>query len=176
MRLTIITCVLRPAMALEAARSVQAAHPHPWELEHRLRYWQGEPDYDRRRTGPWVTSILREISAGWVLFVDDDNRLHPNLPARLAEVLAANPDARAVAFDCAYPEFGGVLTVEPRKVAPLSIDGAQVAFRHDHGLDWPDGPTADGQFYARLHQRDPGAWVFVNEVLTYHNHQVWGSV
>lgn len=162
-------------MALETVRSVQRANPHPLAIEHRLHYWQGEPDHDRSRTGPWITRLLADVREGWVLFVDDDNRLHPDLPARLAGLIAAHPDARAFAFDCAYPEFGPEgLTCAPNKVHPLSIDGGQVVFRHDHGLAWMHGPTADGAFFRALYLQDPSAWVFTNELLTYHNHQIWG--
>ncbi len=57
--LTIITPTIRPAGAIEVARSIQRAAPHPWEIRHIIAYWPEPPDRAFARTGQWMTRILR---------------------------------------------------------------------------------------------------------------------
>jgi hypothetical protein len=174
MRLTILTPVIRPAGALAAAQSVQAADASPWHLEHRLCYWPGAPDRTWSQFGAWLTRIIATTATGWLLFVDDDNRLHPHLPARLWALTQARPSARAVVFASAYPELGGVLpgTLPP---TPGRIDGGQVALHTNLArmAAWPNSPTGDGEYLAALYALAPDAWLRVDDALTYHNHQEW---
>ena len=173
--LTIITPVIRPAGVAAVVRSIAEAQPHDLEIRHLIAHYPYAPD---PTCGPeraaWATDLLKTVRDGWVLWVDDDNVLHPELPRRLAELIRAHPDAWAFAFDCQYPgKAYGVLPATPPR--PGSIDGGQVVLWWWLAQEqpWPVGDCADGVYLTRLYGRDPGAWVFVNEPLTYHNHQVW---
>jgi hypothetical protein len=178
-RLTIITTTIRPAGALEAARSVQQAHPHPLDIRHVIAYWPEAPDPD---CGPvraaWISDLFRQAHGGWLLWVDDDNRLHPDLPARLAELTRQYPDARAFVFDCQYPQaHQSLLRAAPGMVRPGSIDGGQVVLWWELAgrTPWPVGECHDGHYLRALYEQHKDAFVFVSEPLTYHNHQAWAE-
>lgn len=176
--LTIITPTIRPAGALEVARSIQAANPHPLEIRHLIAYWPEAPDYRGERIAPWADQLLASVQDGWLMWVDDDNRLHPDLPRRLAELIPAHPDAGAFVFDMQYPGFpDNKLIASPHRVVPGSIDGGQAVLWYwfAREVKWPAGALADGRYLQTLHQARPDAFHFVSESLTYHNHQVWAS-
>lgn len=179
-RLTILTPTIRPAGALEAARSVQQAHAHPLDIRHTIAYWLSTPD---PLCGParaeWATRLIRDVRDGWLLWLDDDNRLHPDLPRRLAGLIEEYPDAWAFVFDCQYPgQHGDLIRAAPGAMRPGSIDGGQIVWWWwlAQDLPWPAGECSDGQYTAALYRQHRDAFVFVNEPLTYHNHQVWGGV
>lgn len=178
MVLTILTPTIRLDGALEAVRSVQAAHAHPWEIRHVLAYWPSAPVSDHTLLAPWLTSLIASIPGGWLFAVDDDNRMHPELPARLGWLVQEYPDARAFVFDQAYPQKAdGVLRARPQHMHPGSVDGGQVALQATfaQSLPWPARECGDGEYLSALYRQASHAFVFVNEVLTYHNHQVWGD-
>lgn len=173
--LTILTPVIRPEGVAAVVRSIQAATPHDLTIRHVVEHYPHQPDPN---CGPeraaWATRLLHSVRGGWVLWVDDDNRLHPDLPRRLGELAEAYPEAQAFVFDCQYPEAGGVLRAG--RITPGQVDGGQVVLWHSLARQepWPIGVMADGRYMQRLYAHDPAAWVFVPEPLTYHNHQVWG--
>lgn len=175
--LTIITPVIRPHGVAAIARSIAAAEPHRLEIRHLVAYYPHMPDPSN---GPeravWATELIGQVRDGWVLFVDDDNRLHPELPRRLEGLIVNEPNAWAFAFDCVYPEQAHGL-LRARAPQPSQIDGGQVVlwWYLAQMEPWPTGACADGVWLSALHRKDPGAWVFVNEPLTYHNHQVWAK-
>lgn len=175
--MTVVTCVIRPAGAIEAARSVQASAPHPFDLQHVLAYWPEEPDLSRVRVAPWLTQVIAGVGEGWVMFVDDDNRLHPQILGRLGELVAAHPHARAFIFGCQYPEMhNGYIPASPGVMRPGSVDGGQIAIEAELARSIPIEPhdCYDGAWLGALYRENKRAFVFVNEPLTYHNHQVWG--
>lgn len=176
MLLTVITCVIRPAGALAVARSVQAALTEDMGLRHLLAYWPHAPVADYTLLAPWLTELIGSIRDGWLMFVDDDNRLHPDLPHRLAELTQEHPDARAFVFDCAYPEMHqGMIRAAPDAMRPGAIDGGQAVLWWElaQAMAWPAQECGDGHYLAALYRGYREAFVFVNEPLTYHNHQVW---
>lgn len=177
-RLTIITCTIRPDGAIKAARSIQAANPHPFDLRHVIAYWAGEPDHTRERVAPWLTDLVADVSDGWLLFIDDDNRLHPGLLARLSTLIEAHPDARAFVFDCLYPGmYEDRLRAGPTRMRPCQVDGGQLVLHASIAKSVAIAPHGcyDGVYAQVLYQRHVDAFIFVNEALTYHNHQVWGN-
>lgn len=176
-RLTLLTPTIRPAGALEAARSIQQAASHPLDIRHTIAYWPEAPD---PACGPvraeWATKLIRDVSDGWLMWLDDDNRLHPDLPRRLAELIEQYGDAWAFVFDCQYPGIhNDLIRAAPGAMRPGSIDGGQIVWWWYLAQDipWPSGECSDGEFASALYRRHPGAFVFINEPLTYHNHQRW---
>ena len=179
MNVTILTPVLRPDMAYETVASVQAAiafAPATMSVEHRLCYWQGEPDPERQRLAPWLTQLMTECRPSWLVFCDDDTRMHPEFLACLDGTAFLIPSAQAIAFPMAYPEHGGVLWPSLPPV-PGRIDGGQVAIWRDYATlePWRPGPMGDGQYLAALYQRRPDVWGLCDQVVTAHNHQRWAA-
>lgn len=177
-RLTIITTTIRPDGALRAARSVQAAACAGVELRHVIAYWPGEIVLERvtQERADWITRIIGEIDDGWLMLVDDDNLLHPELPRRMAELLAEHPHAGAIVFDSVYPEVAhGLLRAGPDRVKPTYIDGGQVVLRHDVAklAPWGTERISDGTYLYQVYEQARDSFIFVNEPLCYHNAQVW---
>lgn len=178
MILTIITCTIRPAGAIEAARSIQAAAPHVFDLRHLIAYWPDAPDWTRQTVAPWLSGLIADVAHGWLMFVDDDNRLHPDLLARLGVLITEHPGARAFVFDCQYPEkHNGLLPASLRTIRPGMVDGGQVVLDVALAQSVPitAGDCYDGVWLQALYQICPDAFVCVSEPLTHHNHQVWGA-
>lgn len=177
--ITIITRIIRPEGAIEAARTVQAARtlcPEWLEVRHVLAYWNG-PEDPHTKIADWLTELIRDAPDGWVFFIDDDNRMHPQFLAVLAGAIGDYPDAWAFLFGCAYPQFhGGVLwpNLPPRGG---HVDGGQACLKRAYAVlePWPHGGYGDGIYLANLYARAPERWVTVSDVVTSHNHQRWGA-
>ena len=113
---------------------------------------------------------LDRTDGGWVYFLDDDNLMHPGFFAKLHEVIKNNPDLQAFAF-------AQDLGVAARKVAPEfmhmgMIDMGQVCIQRDliGDIRFQLHPyEADGYFIEDVYRAKPGAWGFVNEVVTFYN-------
>lgn len=177
MIVTVITPSIRPLGALRTAESVQAARQLVADLEvrHTIAYWPGKHDPEHRTVGAWRSRLIAASGPGWLVFVDDDNLMHPQLLRRLVALVADYPHAWAFLFASAYPAFAnGVLHPQlPPHVG--YIDGGQVALRSDYATrcDWPAGGSGDGLYLAALYALAPERWICVDEVLTAHNAQDW---
>jgi hypothetical protein len=165
---------LRPAGVLRAVASIAAASS-PWPVEHRIVWHQGEPDPSRVRVAARITETLAELPPeAWVLAVDDDNLLCPELPRCLAAAVERRPDALAIVFGQRHPQVPECLhpTLPP---TPGKIDGGQVALQAGYARmePWRAGPLGDGTYLATLYPHHPTRWLVVDEPLTYHNAQEW---
>lgn len=175
MVVTVITPTIRPAGAIEAVCSVQTAMTRVPDLEvhHVLAYWPGEPNGSRERVAPWLTRLIAQAAPGWLCFLDDDNRMHPEFLAVLVDQVARHPDARAFLFAMDYPQFPGGVLMPSLPPTPGHVDGGQMALERDYATlePWPLGGYGDGWYLHQLYQRDPAAWRVVPQVVTAHNHQ-----
>lgn len=109
---------------------------------------------------------LELISDGWIVFLDDDNLFHADLPARLAETIREHPNAGAIVYD------QGVRRASPRNVRVSRIDSGQFALaRAFVGEDRFSvyAPSADGAFIEALYKRAPDKFVFLSETLALYN-------
>lgn len=115
----------------------------------------------------------------WFMWLDDDNRMHPALLARLAELVDQHRNAAAFVFSMLRPDFGGILRASPDNMQPGRVDGGQVVlwapWSTTRAPDWKSGAMGDGEYLQALYRREPDAFVFVDEPLTYHNHQTWSA-
>lgn len=115
-------------------------------------------------------AALEMISDGWIVFLDDDNLLHPALPSRLAEIVRDHPGAGAVLFD--QDLGGGIRRAAPKNVRVGRVDSGQFAVSRSFvGTDRFSvyAPSADGAFIESLYRRAPSRFVFVSEVLATYN-------
>jgi hypothetical protein len=176
--LTLLTATVRPEGAIRTAESIQrATTPHGWEIRHVIAYYPYEPEPINERRSAWATDLMKGVRDGWVMWLDDDNLLHPDLPKRLGELVdGASSDVGAFVFDCQYPEVAhGLLRAQPQNMRPGGVDGGQVVLWHWFAQEfpWPVGTCADGEWLNTLYRAKPDAFQFVNEALTYHNAQEW---
>lgn len=177
-RLIILTMALRPEGVRRLVASVAQAVPaSPWPIEHRIVWHHGAPDESRVTVAARISQALFELPLdSWVLAVDDDNLLHPELPARLAAQVALTPQVAAVAFGQARLDYGGYL---PPLLPPTPgrIDGGQVALQARYAAleAWHSGDLGDGQYLAALYAVAPHRWATIPDMLTYHNAQRWAA-
>jgi hypothetical protein len=113
---------------------------------------------------------LDAIASGWIVFVDDDNLLHPNLPRLLSRTIVAKPTSRFVVFD---QDLGdGIRRAAPESVRVGAIDSAQFAFERAFAADERFDVyaySADGIFAWRLFKKAPKQFAFVNETAALYN-------
>jgi glycosyltransferase involved in cell wall biosynthesis len=113
---------------------------------------------------------LEQIDGGWIVFVDDDNLLHPALPKTLAETIREAPWGRFVVVD---QDLGdGIRRAGPENVRVGEIDSGQFAFERSFVGDARFDVyaySADGIFAAKLFQRAPDRFIFVAETAAFYN-------
>ncbi|HEV8435107.1 MAG TPA: glycosyltransferase family A protein [Thermoanaerobaculia bacterium] len=119
---------------------------------------------------------LEQIRDGWIIFIDDDNLLHPALPKRLSEVLRSRSGVGAVVYD---QDLGDSFRrASPRNTRVGKIDSAQFAVSRElvggHRFE-VYAPSADGLFIERLYATTPERFVFLSEVLASYNVQTPGE-
>jgi hypothetical protein len=186
MDLHVVTPCARPGNLPRIAESIRAAAlPESMALHWLVvlddRFDLGEVSVEGATvvTSPGTTGVaghaqrndaLERIGSGWIVFVDDDNLLHPSLPSVLDRTLRANPNARFVVFD---QDLGdGIRRARPENVRVSGIDSAQFAFERafagDERFD-VYAYSADGIFAARLFQRSPRSFAFVPETAAFYN-------
>jgi hypothetical protein len=112
---------------------------------------------------------LERIDEGWIVYLDDDNLLHPLMPRRLAETVA-HSTARAVVFD---QDLGGSLRrAAASNVRVGKVDSAQFAveraFVGTHRFR-EYVYAADSIFLESLFRRDSQRFLFLSEVLSSYN-------
>lgn len=181
MIVTVITPSIRPAGALRTAESVQAARQLVPDLEvrHTIAYWPGVRDGDHLRVGAWRTRLIAESAPGWLVFLDDDNLMHPQLLARLVELVAEYPQVWAFLFGMAFPALTTMYNrgIMPPQLPPRigHIDGGQVALWRDYAVqtDWPASYVGDGLYLSNLYALASERWMCIHETLTAHNAQEW---
>lgn len=178
MLVTIITRIIRPAGAIVAAKSVQAARElaPSVDVRHVLAYWSGPPD-PHTKIADWLTELIRDCPAGWIFGLDDDTIMHPQFLATLERAATDHPDAWAFLFGMDYPQFrNGVLRPQ---LPPRGghVDGGQAAIWRDYAVQerWPHGGYGDGLYLAALYARAPERWVCIADAVTYHNYQRRGT-
>jgi hypothetical protein len=119
-----------------------------------------------------VNTFLDELREGWTWFLDDDNLVHPDFFAGLADLLQQQPEKRAWVFSqalCGPPPW--VRQAHPGMVRENHIDGAQYAFHREliAGDRFPLRYSCDGAFVEAIYQRAPQAFGFTSQVLCYYN-------
>jgi hypothetical protein len=119
---------------------------------------------------PQRSAAIDFISDGWVWTLDDDNLCHPQFAERLHELMAEHPDKQAfvVAQDRAD---GRTLIPTAETLRPEGVDTAQYIIRRDLIGDEriKPIPADDGGFVQRIYESNPSAFVFIEDVLCYHN-------
>ena len=195
--LHIVTLVSRREPLLPVAESVHAAwervQERQDEFEWRLVYHQEKAGQPRTRYFPSIgfhrfdhvvsvppdacgepylrTFVLGELTDGHILWLDDDNLLHPEILEDLLPRIAAAPDSAFVyhqldksgALRCrAQPDHMKVNRVDTAQViAPRSLYGTHVFANVARGTD--------GMMYETLYRESAARFVFLDRALVYHN-------
>lgn len=114
------------------------------------------------------------LSEGFYHLLDDDNIVHPAFFRRIAEHIRKNPNKKAFAFHQHRWDRFKDLRVTAESMKPGRIDNTMfvvdTGFIGEKRYDPRMGGIEDGYFFSELHQKDPSAWVFIDEFLAYYNY------
>jgi len=131
-----------------------------------------------------ANEALDFIQNGWFMFMSDEDKLNPKLFSRVTELIKAFPDKECFVFS---QEVRGelnfentshgrwnketrILSADPKNMAPCEVGGGQFVMkrslcgmtRHDF-LNYFD--NADGMFVKRIFDKNPGKFMFIDEVM-----------
>ena len=114
--------------------------------------------------------LIGDTDPGWVWVLDDDNLVHPDFAAGLAELMAAHPSARGFVVG-QHPADSSPRPIGPEWLRPGYVDTAQYILRRDLiGAERVRQVHADdGAFIGRVYAAHPADVVFCERVLTYWN-------
>jgi hypothetical protein len=168
MKLHLLTAVTRPANLPALAASIDAAQVAGVALVWHIGY-----DLERTAVGGQAikNALIDSIADGWVSILDDDNLLHPDLPRRLAETLAAQADALLIVVSQQLPD-GGVRRAGLGCLHVDQVDAAQLIVRRDALGErrLVETYAGDGLLAEALAAALPaGQIVYLDEVLSYYN-------
>ena len=172
-RLHILMPCAKPQNIPAIAPSVLQCEGHAFELRwHIMRQGQEKDEKGFRK----INEALGWFTDGWFHTPSDDSIHYPNLYRRTGEIIAANPDCKAIVFseDRGQKDGNRILRAHPDNMKPGFVDGSQClwnrAFVGDKRYDW-DGrkQEADGFFAMELYQKEPAAFIFFDEVLVRFN-------
>lgn len=134
------------------------AHKIPWEKH--IEIWDSE---------------VRALSGTWFMFLSDDNALHPSLIRRWSELIAQNPNMKALHVRQQH----GATQFRPAGIDHLNgghCDGGQVLFDADfyNSFAWSYAQFGyEGFLFRKMWERNPEAFVFADELLAYHDRLNW---
>ena len=112
------------------------------------------------------------LRPGWVMFLDDDNLIHPDAARVLSEAVAAHPDALGMTFHQVRPNGERFMTAAPERTRVGTVDqGNFIAHTSliGHSRHREVGRGFDGVFIEELYAKAAGRWVFVDAVAAYYN-------
>jgi hypothetical protein len=113
---------------------------------------------------------LDRISHGWIFMLDDDTIIHPNLESVFLKALADFPSAQVIVVQQVDKEGRVRLHAHP-PVRLGAIDTGSAIVRREfieHSrFDWER--TADGRWYEQLYNKNPDAFVFIDQPASYYN-------
>jgi hypothetical protein len=163
-RLHVLTACTRPQNLPVLANSILAAMCDPWELCWHIRF---DPAREHLGGHKLKNDMLAQIDDGWVLFLDDDTVMHPDVLRHVAEHLDA---AGVVVSQDRTASLGHMLWAAPQNMRLGGVDIGQVVLRREliGDVEMPPYYGGDGVFLGRiLLGRDDV--VYLNEVLSYYN-------
>jgi len=170
-RFHLLTAVIRPELLPAVAKSVAQAASAVLDRDSVEVHWHVRRGVESDRGGYRTkNALLEEVPStadDWVIVLDDDNTLHPQLLVRLVEVIEDDTEAVIVSCESA---LHGVLRAAAENVKVGSIDAAQAVLRRDRfgELRWPHRYTGDGRLLQLL-VPELGSVIYLDEPLAYHN-------
>jgi hypothetical protein len=136
----------------------------PWELCWHIRF---DPAREHLGGHKLKNDMLAQIDDGWVTFLDDDTRMHPELLRHVAEHLDA---AGVVVSQDRTATLGHMLWATPENMRLGGVDIGQVVLRRETIGDarMPPYYGGDGTFLSEVLQGRNDI-VYLPEVLSLYN-------
>jgi glycosyltransferase involved in cell wall biosynthesis len=102
------------------------------------------------------------VSSGYVYFLDDDNRLHPNFYNFLDTIEPGN----IYTFDQEKIRLGNVIRAYCIDTAQYLVDFSLPGVKN---VKWENSLIHDGVYIEKVYSLHPTRWVYINRDLCYHN-------
>jgi len=113
------------------------------------------------------------VEEGFYHCLDDDNIVHPDFFRGIIRAMEENPGRKAFVFHQQRWDRHGDLWARPENMRKFHIDNTMFLVHRDLiGEDRYEIEKAgeeDFYFFRKLYDKDPGTFVFVDEVLAYYN-------
>lgn len=116
-------------------------------------------------------TAIDNISSGWVMFIDDDNKMHPNLQNTLTKIEKFYPYARG--FTVIQVLNDDVPRMIPHQIIEQELDTGVFIFKRDligtsrWSRSWVNN---DVNFYKDVSRKDRHNIVHVSEIGSYYNY------
>jgi hypothetical protein len=163
-RLHVLTACTRPQNLPILAESIAAAMCEPWEVCWHIRF---DPAREHLGGHKLKNDMLAQIDDGWVVFLDDDTRMHSEVLRYVAEHLDA---AGVVVSQDRTASLGHMLWATPQNMQLGGVDIGQVVLRRSliGEARMPPYYGGDGTFLGEVLQGRDDV-VYLPEVLSYYN-------
>ncbi len=164
MRLHVLTACTRLQNLPVIAASIQDAACEPWEVCWHVRF---DPAREHLGGHKLKLDMLAQITDGWVVFLDDDTLMHPELLKHVAEHLDC---AGVVVSQDRTASLGHMLYAHPQNMRLGGVDIGQVVLTREliGDTDMPPYYGGDGTFLQSILQgRDDIA--YLPDVLSLYN-------
>ncbi len=164
MKLHILTACTRPQNLPALADSVLAALCEPWEVCWHIRF---DPAREHLGGHKLKNDMLAQIDDGWVVFLDDDTVMHPELLRHVAEHLDA---AGVVVSQDRTASLGHMLWAIPQNMRLGGVDIGQVVLTREliGDAQQPEYYGGDGTFLQGILQGRSDV-VYLSETLSLYN-------
>jgi len=163
-RIHILTACTRPQNLLLLANSIETAMCDPWEVCWHIRF---DPAREHLGGHKLKNDMLAQITDGWVVFLDDDTYMHPELLRHVAEHLDA---AGVVVSQDRTASLGHMLWAAPQNMRLGGVDIGQVVLTRELIGEAEMAPYygGDGTFLQIILQGRDDVF-YSSEVLSYYN-------
>lgn len=163
-RLHVLTACTRPQNLPALADSILAALCEPWELCWHIRF---DPAREHVGGHKLKNDMLDQISDGWVVFLDDDTLMHPDVLRRVAEHLDS---AGVVVSQDRTQSLGHMLWAMPQNMKLGGADIGQVVLTREliGQTEMPPYYGGDGTFLQSILEGRSDV-VYLEEVLSLYN-------
>lgn len=116
------------------------------------------------------------IEDGFYHCLDDDNIVHPEFFKGIERAMAKHPEKKAFVFNQQRWDGHGDLLARPDRMIEFLVDDTMFVVHKDligsDRYDVEKSGTEDFHFFRKLYDKDPDAFVFIDEYLAYYNYLV----
>lgn len=176
-KITLVAPSMRHERLGAVAMSIAAARvPAGWTLDWKIRFMP--PKILREDIfSPIRDDLLWSIRDGFWYYLSDDNLLHPDLPAKVAEIVESRSEpVNCIMFGQRHERGVRTATFQNLEDRQLGADGGQFVisgfFYAANKLRYHEFGLEERELFKHIHNLDPSRFVFCNEVLTFRDAQL----
>ena len=173
----IVCTSARPHLLHGLLSSITHSNEHSLDIKWHVMFKGAVSDPGGRNAVNETLAHLPRSSQDWLLFMCDDNLVHPQLFKKLCEVIRILPDIAAlvVSQERHDSEEGSVWPAIKQIMTPGYVDSSQVVIRTDIiGERLVSGTNiSDGEFIVDIYKSNRDRFLFLEETLSYFEAAYW---